>query len=174
MRELLDKLVSDYTDVRFVAGDICSWSPKDRTVTYRIDRSQPDASAWALLHEAGHADLGHTTYGTDFELVQLEVAAWQRAEALAGRYGLTIDPEHIQDCLDTYREWLHRRSTCPQCGTVSLQADARTYTCFNCRCSWKVSTSRFCRPYRQVRERGHKKSAPQQVGSSFRARRDGR
>jgi hypothetical protein len=92
--------------------------------------------------------LGHQTYRSDFELLLLEVAAWDKAKQLAASQGITMDEEHIQDCLDTYRDWLHERSTCPRCGTVSLQASPSEYNCHNCSASWQVSKSRFCRPYR--------------------------
>ena len=147
--ELLDQLRADYPRLGFELGETFFWSPKDDTITYRMESMRPELGTWSLLHEVGHADLGHRTYGSDFELVRLEMDAWQRARAIAKKYKIEIDPEHIQDCLDTYRDWLHKRSTCPACGIVSLQSDPRHYKCFNCRSSWQVSASRFCRPYRR-------------------------
>jgi predicted RNA-binding Zn-ribbon protein involved in translation (DUF1610 family) len=70
------------------------------------------------------------------------------------RYGLlhelahALNPDHIQDCLDTYRDWLHRRSRCPTCGMHVLQDKSNSYKCFNCGTSWQVSGRRFARPYR--------------------------
>lgn len=106
---------------------------------------------WALLHEVSHALLGHQTYHTDVELLQLEVAAWARAEQLAADFDIHIEADHIQDCLDTYRDWLHGRSICPTCTTRSLQQSDHHYRCHNCHTSWRVSASRFCRPYRAVK-----------------------
>ncbi len=105
---------------------------------------------WSILHELAHAKLNHNNYYSDFELVKLELDAWQEAKEIAKNYGIKIDSEHIEDCLDTYRDWLHQRATCPTCQTVSTQRDPNTYQCFNCRTSWHVSNSRFCRPYRKV------------------------
>lgn len=149
MRELLAKLQADYPAIGFVEGGAFSWSPKDQTVTYKPASTQPEVACWSLLHEISHGILGHTTYQTDFELVTLEVEAWEKARRIAKHYDLRIDSEHIQDCLDTYRDWLHRRSTCPNCSTVSMQKDTKTYMCFNCKAEWHVSSSRFCRPYRR-------------------------
>lgn len=149
MDELLVKLATDYPDITLVRGDSFYWSPKRRTVTYSPGSTQPDIAKWSLLHEVSHGILGHENYRSDFELMQLEVAAWQHAKTLAKKYNIKIDPEHIQDCLDTYRDWLHGRATCPTCGTVSAQRDPGTYECFNCRSVWHVSNSRFCRPYRR-------------------------
>ena len=150
MQELLEQLRKDYPDIQFIEGKAFYWSPKDRSVTYGGASTQPLVACWSLLHEVSHGILGHTTYHSDFELMGLEVEAWQKASKLAKKYDYKISPEHIQDCLDTYRDWLHRRSTCPTCGTVSIQKDPKTYECFNCRTSWHVSSSRFCRPYRRV------------------------
>jgi hypothetical protein len=150
MSQLLERLITDYPNIKFVQGDAFYWSPKDRSVTYGLGSTQPEIARWSLLHELSHGILNHTDYSSDFELMELEVAAWQHAKVLAKKYSIKIDPEHIQDCLDTYRDWLHRRSTCPTCGTVSMQKEPKTYECFNCKTSWHVSSSRFCRPYRRV------------------------
>jgi len=149
MKELLEKLRSDYPAIAFTKGATFFWSPKNSTVTYAAGSTQPEVAKWSLLHEVSHGILGHKRYLSDFELMQLEVEAWQYAKGLAKSYDIKINPEHIQDCLDTYRDWLHMRATCPNCGTVSTQKDPKTYECFNCRTSWHVSNSRFCRPYRR-------------------------
>ncbi len=149
MNDLLPVLQLDYPTISFVEGDAFYWSPKDRSVTYSASSTQPEIAMWSLLHEVSHGILGHATYQSDFELMELEVEAWQKARKVAKKYDIQISPEHIEDCLDTYRDWLHRRSTCPTCGMVSLQKDPRTYECFNCKTSWHVSSSRFCRPYRR-------------------------
>ena len=149
MKELLEKLRTDYPALAFSEGDTFYWSQKKQTVTYAPGSTQPQIAQWSLLHEVCHGILGHKNYTSDFELVQLEVAAWQQAKILAKKYDIKIDPEHIQDCLDTYRDWLHMRATCPTCSTVSTQKDPNTYECFNCHTVWHVSNSRFCRPYRR-------------------------
>ncbi|MDQ3065467.1 MAG: hypothetical protein M3Q36_04340 [bacterium] len=149
MIQLLDKLRQDYPIVKFVHGDTFYWSPKDQKVIYDPMANQPGIATWSLLHEVSHGILEHSYYHSDFELVKLEVEAWSQAEKLAKHYEITIDPEHIQDCLDTYRDWLHRRSTCPTCSVVSIQKTPNMYKCLNCTTSWRVSSSRFCRPYRR-------------------------
>ena len=149
--DLLTSLAADFGHVTACAGQHFSWSPATQEVIYRTGTEAP-TDLWSLLHEFGHAALGHKTYHSDFELVRLEVAAWQKAKQLATGYGLTISEEHVQNCLDTYRDWLHRRSLCPTCGCQSLQRDNQpVYECFNCHTTWRVSASRFCRPYRQTK-----------------------
>lgn len=150
MENLLQNLKSLLPDVTFEAGDNFFWSPEHSRITYKRDLSANDQYTWSLLHEASHALLGHQVYKTDFELLLLEVAAWRKAKKLAEQFTINIDEDHIQDCLDTYRDWLHQRATCPRCSTVSLQAAVKEYQCHNCGAFWRVSTSRFCRPYRRT------------------------
>lgn len=143
---LLNSLQRLLPGIAFQKGEAFSWSPAHATVTYC---STPGSKAlWALLHETGHAILDHKAYRDDIDLLQKEVAAWQKAKELAQENDIAINENHIQDCLDTYRDWLHQRSTCPRCGTVSLQVSSCEYLCHNCNAAWQVSTSRMCRPYR--------------------------
>lgn len=158
MEKLLKELSVVFSSVRFVAGSQCRWSPLDQTITYSADGPEEE-TVWALFHELAHATLDHTTYGVDIELLLMEVAAWEKAKQLAFTYGYNIDEDHIQDCLDTYRDWLDQRSTCPTCGNNSLQQEPEEYRCFNCQTIWHVSASRFCRPYRRRRP-SDQKSAP--------------
>ena len=148
MKDLLKQLTHDFPELTFRSGTRFSWSPSQQIV-YFAPTATEETGAWSLLHEVGHALLGHTDFANDFELLQMEVAAWSEAVRLGKRYGYTIEDDHIQDCLDTYRDWLHQRSTCPTCGTVSLQKDSATYHCFNCREEWHVAQNRHCRPYRR-------------------------
>jgi hypothetical protein len=150
MPSLLTKLQAKFPDLKFVAGTQFVWSPESGEIVYAEAARGPQAS-WALLHETGHALLEHNNYSDDFHLVELEILAWDRARELAAELDQTIDEGHIQDCLDTYREWLFKRSLCPACATTYLQqADGSHYRCHNCHTAWRVSTSRFCRAYRST------------------------
>ena len=147
MPNLIDSLIKDFPKLHFVASDTFYWSPKDQSVHYK-DLTDEESS-WKLLHETAHGVLGHSNYHTDFGLLNLEAQAWHTATELAQRYDIIIDQDHIEDCLDSYRDWLHARSTCPTCHAISLQNDPITYQCSNCDATWQVSRSRFCRPYRR-------------------------
>jgi hypothetical protein len=144
--ELLDKLKKTYPAVSFLSSETFYWSPKNKTVYYAANK--PHAK-WSLIHELSHALLDHNSYQTDFELLLLEVAAWEKAEHLAAELKIELDKEYVQDCLDTYRDWLHRRSECPTCQMRGLQINPTTYQCTNCLNEWHVSMARFCRPYRR-------------------------
>lgn len=146
MEPFVDKLRQDYASLVFVQGTTAHWSAQEKRITYLPDDSA-DAQ-WTLLHELGHALLGHDSYESDMRLLHKEVEAWVKAKALAQKYNVKIDNEYIQQCLDTYREWLHRRSTCPSCKNHGVQQANTLYKCLNCKASWKVSQQRFCRPYR--------------------------
>ncbi len=142
---LIQKLRQDFPDITLVPGSQASWAPESQIVTYSLDTED---GPWTLLHEFGHALLGHTTYHSDVNLVQKEAAAWEKALRLGERYAISIADAHIQECLDTYRDWLHKRSKCPRCDNHGLQTSQSLYSCTNCQTTWKVSSARFCRPYR--------------------------
>jgi hypothetical protein len=145
---LLESIARDYPDLKFIESAHFAWHSGRKHVAFKRDPENVERNMWALLHELGHALLNHSAYVHDVELVQLEVAAWERARSLAKHYGLQVDEDYVEDCLDTYRDWLHLRSTCPTCYGRALQASERLYRCFNCQGEWQVSRSRLCRPYR--------------------------
>ena len=164
---IVDILTTKYPDITLKTGNVYYWSPSDKTVFYKSD-DDSKTGVWSLLHESGHAILNHTNYYSDLELVKLEVEAWEKAKELARELGvrgtryeeaakkqknnpvlITIDEDHIQDCLDSYRQWLHKRSLCPDCHLSSIQTDEHTYTCIFCHKKWHVTAERFCRPYRK-------------------------
>lgn len=136
------------------------WSPKNKTIYMNKHALETNAGQWSLLHETAHAVLDHHSYQTDVDLLLLEVAAWQKAVELGRDLDIEIDSNHVQDCLDTYRDWLYARSTCPTCTLNSLQIDETTYQCLNCSTRWSVSHSRFCRPYRMLKDLNSKSQAP--------------
>lgn len=141
-------LAKDFPEFNFEEGRQDHWSPKSNTITYRTDVPLRELQ-YGVLHELAHAKLDHTNYYNDFELLKLESGAWELAARIGKKYGVKINDEHIQNCLDTYRDWLHARSTCPTCGTNALQKDPSHYHCFNCGTEWSVTSGRFSRPYRR-------------------------
>ena len=152
--KLITKIQAAQPDINFRPAETFYWSPTDQTVYYCNDDNDQE-SLWALLHETGHGILGHKQYFSDFELVKMEVEAWEKAKELASRLmthdsPIIPDEDHIQDCLDSYRDWLHKRSLCPDCHLSSIQIDEHTYTCVFCHKRWRVTAERFCRPYRKV------------------------
>jgi hypothetical protein len=143
--ELVESLKHDYPKFNFSVGKQEHWSPKKNTIFYN-----PNKTYFGILHELAHALLKHSDYQNDFELIKLESEAWELAAKIGQKYSIEIDDDYIQNCLDTYRDWLHRRSACPSCGTHVLQNDSSNYRCFNCNTSWHVSSGKFVRAYRKT------------------------
>lgn len=145
---LLHKLKTDNPTIHFVAGDTFLWSPESRTVFYVSDGPH---SKTLLLHEVSHALLGHSEYKRDIELIAMESAAWDKAKELAKTYHFPVSDSVAEDHLDTYRDWLHARSTCPDCTATGYQTNRDTYRCPACTSEWRVNEARVCelRRYKQ-------------------------
>ena len=136
---LVTRLQNDYPMFEFVASDKARWSPTEQKIYYTNDSIQ-------TLHELGHAVLGHSKYRQDIELLQIERAAWNKAKELALTYGINIDDDTIERALDTYRDWLHQRSKCPNCGQTGLQnIDTLDYRCPNCQHTWRATGGKSTR-----------------------------
>lgn len=144
---LINKLRSDYPDIGFVSGDEFRWSPTDKTVIYE-ENSDDTAS---LLHELAHSLLRHASYTRDLRLLEMERDAWHRAiEVLAPNYGVEISEKTIDSALDSYRDWLHARSTCPKCEATGIQIKQSEYRCLACHTKWRVNEARVCELRRYV------------------------
>jgi len=141
IHSILKQLQRDYPHLTFRTGNDFYWSPHEQTIYY-LDESSDIA---ALLHETAHALLGHQAYERDIQLLTLESDAWEFARtSLAPKYGLTLDGDTIENDLDSYREWMHKRSTCPNCGALGAQTAARKYLCPACQSVWRVNDARVC------------------------------
>lgn len=146
---LLPKLEQDYPSFHFVPDTEFRWSPDEMTIYY--DPQSNDAPT--LLHELSHAILGHTTYRKDISLLEIERDAWNHArETLGSKYNVTVDDDRIQDSLDTYRDWLHARSTCPGCSATGFQTKQKEYKCIACGTIWQVNEARSCALRRYIKK----------------------
>jgi hypothetical protein len=144
---LVAKLHLDHPDITFLEGDEFRWSPTDKTIVYRPD---VDDTA-SLLHELSHALLGHADYTKDILLLEMERDAWQYAKQTLGpTHEAQVSDEDIENALDSYRDWLHARSTCPNCHAVGVQIKRKEYKCLACRSKWQVNEARTCALRRHV------------------------
>lgn len=137
---LIQRLKTDYPQFSFAPGADFLWSPSDHTVYYKQNADSPAF----LLHELSHGLLSHSDYSRDIELIAMERAAWDHALTLADMYGTSIDDDLIETTLDSYRDWLHARSTCPKCQATGLQTKKQIYNCPACGHSWRVNEARIC------------------------------
>lgn len=138
---LIAKLQIDYPRYHFANGQEFRWLPQEKAIFYDTSTNDPAS----LLHELAHALLGHDSYRRDVELIAMERAAWEYAsQSLAPTYGIIVASDIIEDALDTYRDWLHARSTCPHCGATGVQVKERLYRCVTCFTQWRVNDARSC------------------------------
>lgn len=128
-KNLIKRIKDDYPEYTFKIGKKFSFRPP-RTICLGPDESSPFTEL-LILHEVAHAVLGHRNFRTDIERLRMEVAAWEKARELATEYGVDFDEELAQNELDSYRDWLHKKSRCPSCGLTRFQ-DADGYHCPRC------------------------------------------
>lgn len=134
---LIKKLKNDYPQFSFIKNDLCYWSSQDNTIFFN-KKDQPEY----ILHELAHALLNHISYNYDIELIAMERDAWEKAKKLSEKYSILIDEKLVQKNLDTYRDWLHARSTCKKCQSIGVQTSKNTYKCVACGACWRVNDAR--------------------------------
>jgi hypothetical protein len=138
---LLSRLKINYPQFSFKLGDDFSWSSSDNTIYY--NKKIKNQSVF-LLHELSHALLGHSNYTSDVQLITMERQAWGHTLELARSYNIIVSDQIIQSNLDSYRDWLHSRSTCPECQATGLQIKELVYQCPVCSHKWQVNEARTC------------------------------
>lgn len=125
----LAKLKSDYPEIRFRSGVRFTFRPP-RTVIYPAEDGEFDSLL--ILHEMGHALSHHRFFKTEIERLKMEVEAWEKARELCDIYRIRVDEDLIQGELDTYRDFLHQKSRCPECGLTRFQTPDGAFHCPRC------------------------------------------
>lgn len=128
MDTLLNQIKKDYPNLKFKTGKKFAFRPPNTVV---IGKKEPNEKL-LLLHELGHATLGHKDYQTHIDRLKMESAAWEKAKELAPKYNIKYNEELAQNELDTYRDWLHQKSSCPICGLTRFQTPDSKYHCPRC------------------------------------------
>lgn len=139
---LLEQLRATYPQLTFAESDEFLWSPDRETIFYNPANGRVAA---LLMHELGHALGNHRDYLRDIQLLSMETEAWERARLLATQHSVSFSEDTVQDHLDTYRDWLHSRSTCPECEAAGHQIARERYRCLACTTEWQVNEARTCR-----------------------------
>lgn len=122
------KIKADFPHLNLKDGARFSFKPPKTVI---IGPEQPNSSL-LLLHEVGHALLGHNNFDTDVERLKIERAAWDKAAELCQKYQIEYDEDFVEDQLDSYRNWLHQKSKCPKCGLTRFQTKDKKYHCPRC------------------------------------------
>lgn len=144
-------LIDRFPEYAFIPGSFFMWSPRQHSITYDPKRLKTNNGKIGLLHEIGHAYLGHQSYPKfDMALLTMEMDAWDFVRSRAVEFGLRIDEGHISRCIATYDYWLSKRATCPDCQSFSLQRDRSHFACFSCGASWQVNDNKMRRVKRTV------------------------
>lgn len=138
---LIKKLKETYPQFTFEASSDYLWSPSKQTIYYSDNGAKGNEY---LIHELAHALLGHSSYSYDIELLPMERDAWDKAVELAEDFDIEIREDIIEANLDSYRNWMHARSTCPTCGATGVQTKKRLYKCPACAKNWRVNDARIC------------------------------
>ena len=137
--QLLQRVQQDYRNLRFITGKKFAFRPP-RTIVIADFTQMPEfrepgvqkICSLRLLHELGHATLGHRNFATDIERLRMERAAWDKAREFCKDYGVAYDEDFVEAELDTYRDWLHQRSKCRECGQTRYQGADGKYHCPFC------------------------------------------
>ena len=130
MYKFIEQLEDDFPGLVFRAGKKFMFRPP-KTIVFEQQKND-ERSKLLILHEVGHALLEHKNFNTDIERVKMERDAWEKAKELCERYNVFYDEELVEAELDTYRDWLHRKSRCPQCGLTRYQGEDGRYICPKC------------------------------------------
>lgn len=128
LRGLFLRILADFPEIRVVSGRKFAFRPPKTIVI----GPEEEFNSLLFLHEMGHLVSGRHSYQTDIERVKIEAEAWEEARELAEKYGVEWDEEFAQGELDSYRDWLHRRSKCPRCGLTRYQTPDKVYHCPKC------------------------------------------
>lgn len=102
-----------------------------------IPACPPAIFALQTLHELGHALCKHKNYDTDVSRLKIEREAWEAAKKAyldlpKTLKTFTFDEDFVEDSLDTYRDWLHNRSKCKNCGLTRYQTPDGLWHCPRC------------------------------------------
>lgn len=140
LEKFVIQLKREFPQFRFRAGKKFTFRPP-RTIIYENyltvvdnldDAELSNNYKLQLLHEVGHALLEHKSFPTDVERLRMECAAWEQARELSTKFNLKYNDEFVEAALDTYRDWLHSKARCPECGLTRYQTKDGRYHCPGC------------------------------------------
>ena len=125
----LEKIISLYPNFTFRSGQKFKFR-QQKTIYYSL--SETDNFPILLLHELAHANLGHYSFETNLERLKIESAAWEETKNLCQKFNLSFSDDFAKTELDTYRDWLHQKSLCRNCGLIRFETSDGNYHCPRC------------------------------------------
>ncbi len=125
---LLERIKRDFPEFNFCEGKKFVFKPPKTII---LGPEEPSYNL-LMLHELAHAVLRHRNFKMNVERLKMENEAWEKTRELAQRYGVDFDEEIAQEELDTYRDWLHKKSRCPECGLTRFETPDGQYHCPRC------------------------------------------
>ena len=137
---LIDYLQKTYPSVHFAYAKRFKYHYKNRVFLENPEKSTTPPTFFALstLHELGHALCKHKDYTTGVSRLKIEREAWERAKTAYLKLPSNLksafpwDENYVESSLDTYRIWLHQKSTCKNCGLTCYQTPDGVYHCPRC------------------------------------------
>jgi hypothetical protein len=133
------EIIASYPEQKFLPAGYFAYDASDDVINYDPVMLKTIDGKLALLHEICHAVLGHFHYRFDFELFAMEMDAWNLTRKLASKHQLSINEAYINECMESYQEWLTKRGTCPKCDEFNMQSVPNQFKCYRCHTRWKVS-----------------------------------
>ena len=132
-QEFLKNLKTEYLEFSFKPGPKFLFRPR-KTIYYLEEDSN---FRLLLLHELAHALLGHFSYETSLERLEIERDAWEKTGKLCKTYSIPYLEEFAEEELDTYRNWTHQKTLCKNCGLTCIEIDLRHLYCPFCQKTYK-------------------------------------
>ncbi len=126
--KFINLLKTTYPELKFKPGKRFAFRPP-KTIIYVEGEKN---FKLLVLHELGHALIGEFSFKTDVERLKIETKAWAKAKSLAKTFNIPFNETFAESELDSYRDWLHKKSLCKKCGLTRFQTPDGVYHCPHC------------------------------------------
>ncbi|MBQ3430949.1 hypothetical protein IJG20_02535 [Candidatus Saccharibacteria bacterium] len=129
----LETIKSAYPNFSFKPGKKFLFRPKKTIFYFESDENfRPH-----LLHELSHALLGHFSFNTSLERLEIERDAWEKTRELCEQFSIPFPETLAEADLNTYRDWVHQKTLCKTCGLTCLEINLKTLYCPFCQKTYK-------------------------------------